>query len=47
MEKIVHYSLGAAHFTYDIDASYAFDDSLAMAKKAEAAIKRYDCQRQY
>lgn len=38
--KIVHYSLGAAHFTYDIDASYAFDDSLAMAKKAEAAIKK-------
>ncbi len=38
--KIVHYSLGAAHFTYDVDASYAFDDSLAMAKKAEAAIKK-------
>jgi Tol biopolymer transport system component len=38
--KIIHYSLGAAHFTYDIEASYAFDDSLAMAKKAEAAIKK-------
>jgi hypothetical protein len=38
--KIVHYSLGAAHFTYDIDASYAFDDSLAVAKKAEEAIKK-------
>jgi hypothetical protein len=38
--KIVHYSLGAAHFTYDVDASYAFDDSLSVAKKAEAAIKK-------
>ncbi len=33
--KVIHWSLGAAHFTYDIDKSYAFDDSLAMAKKAE------------
>jgi len=38
--KIVHYSLGAAHFTYDIEASYAFDDSLAMAKKAEVDLKK-------
>ncbi len=38
--KIVHYSLGAAHFTYDVEAAYAFDDSLAIAKKAEAAIKK-------
>ena len=38
--KIIHYSLGAAHFTYDVEAAYAFDDSLAIAKKAEAAIKK-------
>jgi hypothetical protein len=31
--KIAHWSLGAAHFTYDIDKSYAFDDSVAIAKK--------------
>jgi dipeptidyl aminopeptidase/acylaminoacyl peptidase len=35
--KNIHWSLGAAHFTYDIDKSYAFDDSLAIAKKAEDA----------
>ena len=35
--KIIHWSLGAAHFTYDIDKSFAFDDSLAIAKKAEEA----------
>ena len=35
--KTIHWSLGAAHFTYDIEKSYAFDDSLAIAKKAEDA----------
>ena len=38
--KTIHWSLGAAHFTYDIDASYTFDDSLAIAKKIEDAIKK-------
>lgn len=38
--KTIHWSLGAAHFTYDIEAAYAFDDSLATAKKIEAAIKK-------
>ncbi|MEI7959917.1 MAG: amidohydrolase family protein [Chitinophagaceae bacterium] len=38
--KVIHYSLGAAHFTYDIDASYAFDDSLATAKKLEETAKK-------
>ena len=37
--KTIHWSLGAAHFTYDIDASYAFDDSVAAAKKAEDLAK--------
>jgi Tol biopolymer transport system component/imidazolonepropionase-like amidohydrolase len=37
--KVIHWSLGAAHFTYDIDKSYAFDDSVAMAKKAEDLAK--------
>jgi imidazolonepropionase-like amidohydrolase/Tol biopolymer transport system component len=32
--KTIHWSLGAAHFTY------AFDDSLAAAKKLEASIKK-------
>ena len=43
--KVIHWSLGAAHFTYDIDKSYAFDDSLAVAKKAEdlaAALAKAD-----
>lgn len=38
--KTVHWSLGAAHFTYNMDASYAFDDSLAAAKKKEAMLKK-------
>ncbi len=43
--KTIHWSLGAAHFTYDIEKSYAFDDSLAIAKKAEdaaAALAKLD-----
>lgn len=38
--KTIHWSLGAAHFTYDVDASYAFDDSVALAKKAEELTKK-------
>jgi Tol biopolymer transport system component len=34
--KKVHYSLGNAHFVYDVDAAEAFDDSVKLAKKAEA-----------
>jgi len=34
--KKVHWSLGNAHFVYDVDAAQAFDDSLKKAKKAEA-----------
>jgi imidazolonepropionase-like amidohydrolase/Tol biopolymer transport system component len=37
--KNIHWSLGAAHFTYDIEKSYAFDDSLSIAKKMEDAAK--------
>jgi Tol biopolymer transport system component len=32
----VHWSLGNAHFVYDVDAAEAFDDSLKTAKKADA-----------
>jgi len=35
--KTIHWSLGAAHFTYDIDASYAFDDILAATKKIRSS----------
>jgi Tol biopolymer transport system component len=34
--KKVHYSLGNAHFVYDVDAAEAFDDSVKLAKKVEA-----------
>ncbi len=34
--KKVHWSLGNAHFIYDVDAAQAFDDSVKLAKKAEA-----------
>ena len=33
--KKVHYSLGNAHFVYDVDAAEAFDDSVKLAKKIE------------
>ena len=33
--KIVHWSLGSAHFTYDIDKAQAFDDSISAEKKAK------------
>ncbi len=31
----IHWSLGNAHFVYDVDAAEAFDDSVKLAKKAE------------
>ena len=34
--KTVHWSLGAAHFVYDVDKAETFDDSLKLAKKIEA-----------
>lgn len=34
--KTIHWSLGASHFTYDVDRAQAFDDSLKQAKKDEA-----------
>ena len=34
--KKVHWSLGNAHFVYDVDAAEAFDDSVKLAKKIEA-----------
>jgi Tol biopolymer transport system component len=34
--KKVHWSLGNAHFVYDLDAAQAFDDSVKKVKKAEA-----------
>ena len=34
--KKVHWSLGNAHFVYDVDAAEAFDDSVKQAKKEEA-----------
>lgn len=41
--KKVHYSLGNAHFVYDVDAAEAFDDSVKVAKKHKedslAAVK--------
>src|SRR6202012_3457888 len=34
--KKVHWSLGNAHFVYDVDAAEAFDDSVKLAKKTLA-----------
>jgi Tol biopolymer transport system component len=34
--KKVHWSLGNAHFVYDVDAAQAFDDSMKVVKKAKA-----------
>jgi imidazolonepropionase-like amidohydrolase/Tol biopolymer transport system component len=31
--KVVHWSLGSAHFTYDVDKAQAFEDSVSEAKK--------------
>jgi Tol biopolymer transport system component len=35
----VHWSLGNSHFIYDLDKGKAFDDSVALVKKAEAKKK--------
>ncbi len=32
--KFIHWSLGAAHFAFDLEKAQAFDDSVAAAKKA-------------
>ena len=37
--KKVHWSLGNAHFVYDVDKAKAFDDSVRIAKKEEAKKK--------
>jgi Tol biopolymer transport system component len=37
--KKVHWSLGNAHFVYDVDSAQAFEDSLRIAKKNEARQK--------
>jgi Tol biopolymer transport system component/imidazolonepropionase-like amidohydrolase len=34
--KRVHWSLGNAHFVYDVDAAQAFDDSMKVVKKMKA-----------
>ncbi len=36
----IHWSIGNAHFVYDLDRAKAFEDSVAAAKKAEAAAKK-------
>ncbi|WP_442266388.1 amidohydrolase family protein [Tenacibaculum sp. ZS6-P6] len=38
--KEVHWSLGASHFKYDLDAGKKFKDSLASAKKKEMELKK-------
>lgn len=37
--KKVHWSIGNAHFIYDLDAAEAYADSVKVAKKAEAEAK--------
>jgi Tol biopolymer transport system component len=37
--KFIHWSLGAAHFIYDLEKGHAFTDSLKAAKKAEKKAK--------
>lgn len=38
--KKVHWSIGNAHFVYDLNAAEAFEDSLKAAKKAEEEAKK-------
>ena len=38
--KKIHWSLGASHFQYDLDASKKFADSLAAAKKKEKELEK-------
>src|SRR5690606_16567054 len=40
--KKVHWSIGNAHFVYDLDAATAFADSVKAAKKAEEEKKKAD-----
>ena len=37
--KLVHWSLGASHFAYDLQSGKKFNDSLAAAKKKEEELK--------
>jgi len=37
--KFIHWSLGAAHFVFDLEKAQAFDDSLAAVKKAKKEAK--------
>lgn len=37
--KKIHWSLGASHFRFDLEAAKKFDDSLALAKKEEKERK--------
>ena len=37
--KTIHWSLGNAHFTYDVDKAKAFEDSVRIAKKEEEKRK--------
>src|SRR5690606_7945285 len=37
--KKVHWSIGNAHFVYDLDEAKAFEDSVKAAAKAEAGAK--------
>ena len=37
--KTIHWSLGNAHFVYDVDKAKAFDDSLRIAKRDEEKRK--------
>ena len=38
----VHFSIGNAHFIYDLDAAEAFEDSVATAERAEADLDEAD-----
>ena len=38
--KTIHWSLGAAHFTYNIEESYKLSDSLHLAKKIESNMPK-------
>ncbi len=42
--KKVHWSLGKAHFIYDLDDAMAYADSVKVAKKAEAEAKKKEAE---
>ncbi len=43
--KKVHWSIGNAHFVYDLDDSKAYADSVKVAKKAEAEKKKAEAKK--